>query len=126
MHVKSITECSKVSILQYFRTSLGCHKFVNKVFVFKICLFLSDHLSQVLLYIMINKQQTTMPQCLGLFRESKDRFSHDVANDTFFFAHASIKSVIRPQLMYFTFSDSRVKSGKFGHLVNSDTRLQTV
>ena len=93
---------------------------------FLFCPFLSGRLAQVLLYIMLNKQKTTMLQCLGLYRNSKDRFSHDVANDTFFFAHASIKSVIRPHLMYFTFSDPSVKSGKIGHLVNSDTRLQTV
>ena len=47
MQVESIAECSKGSILQYFRPSLSYH-FVIKIF---FCLFLSGHLRQVLLYL---------------------------------------------------------------------------
>ena len=46
MQVKSIAECSKGSILQYFRPSLSNH-FPLRPF---ICLFLSGRLRQVLLY----------------------------------------------------------------------------
>ena len=45
MQVKSIAECSKVSILQFFRPSLSYHLSLRSLF----CLFLSDHLRQVLL-----------------------------------------------------------------------------
>ena len=46
MQVKSIAECSKGSIVQYFRSSLSYH-FVFKTFFY---LFLSGRLRQVLLY----------------------------------------------------------------------------
>ena len=46
MQVKSIAECSKGSILQYFRPSLSYHLSVRSLF----CLFLSGHFRQVLLY----------------------------------------------------------------------------
>ena len=46
MQVKSIAECSKGSILQYFRTSLRYHFSLRPLF----CLFLSGRLRQVLLY----------------------------------------------------------------------------
>ena len=46
MQVKSIAECSKGSILQYFRPSLGCRFPLRPLF----CLFLSGRLRQVLLY----------------------------------------------------------------------------
>ena len=45
MQVKSIAECSKGSILQYFRPSLSYHLSLRSFF----CLFLSGHLRQVLL-----------------------------------------------------------------------------
>ena len=45
MQVKSIAECSKGSILQYFRPSLSYHLSLRSLF----CLFLSGHLRQVLL-----------------------------------------------------------------------------
>ena len=44
--VKSIAECSKGSILQYFRPSLSYHLSLRSLF----CLFLSGRLKQVLLY----------------------------------------------------------------------------
>ena len=48
MLVKSIAECSKGSILQYFRPSLGYHLPLRQLF----CLFLSGRLRQVLLYFV--------------------------------------------------------------------------
>ena len=47
MQVKSIAECFKGSILQYFRPSLSYHLPFRPLF----CLFLSGRLRQVLLYI---------------------------------------------------------------------------
>ena len=44
MQVKSIAECSKGSILQYFRTSLSYHLSLRSLF----CLFLSGRCTQVL------------------------------------------------------------------------------
>ena len=46
MQVKSIAECSKGSILQYFRPSLWYHLLLRSLF----CLFLSSRFTQVLLY----------------------------------------------------------------------------
>ena len=46
MQVKSIAECSKRSILQYFRSSLSYHLSLRALF----SLFLSGRLRQVLLY----------------------------------------------------------------------------
>ena len=46
MQVKSIAECSKGSILQYFRPSLSYRLSLRSLF----CLFLSDRFRQVLLY----------------------------------------------------------------------------
>ena len=46
MQVKSIAECSKGSILQYFRPSLSYHLSLRYLF----CLFLSGRFRQVLLY----------------------------------------------------------------------------
>ena len=46
MQVKSIAECSKGSILQYFRPSLSYHLSLR----FLLCLFLNGRLRQVLLY----------------------------------------------------------------------------
>ena len=46
MQVKSIAECSKGSILQYFRPSLSYHLCLRPLF----CLFLSGRFTQVLLY----------------------------------------------------------------------------
>ena len=48
MQVKSIAECSKGSILQYFRPSSSYHFSLRSLF----CLFLSGHFTQVLLYIL--------------------------------------------------------------------------
>ena len=47
MQVKSIAECSKGSILQYFRPSLSYHLSLRSLF----CLFLSCRFTQVLLYL---------------------------------------------------------------------------
>ena len=46
MQVKSIAECSKGSILQYFRPSLSYQLLLRSWF----CLFLSGRFTQVLLY----------------------------------------------------------------------------
>ena len=48
MQVKSIADCSKGSILQYFWPSLSYHLPLRPLF----CLFLSGHLRQVSLYFM--------------------------------------------------------------------------
>ena len=50
MQVKRIAECSKGSILQYFRPSLSYHLSLRSLF----CLFLSGRLRQVLLYRQIS------------------------------------------------------------------------
>ena len=47
MQIKSVAECSKGSILQYFRPSLSYHLSLRSLF----CLFLSNGFTQVLLYI---------------------------------------------------------------------------
>ena len=47
MQVKSIADCSKGSILQYFRPTLGYHLLLRSLF----CLFLSGRFTQVLLYV---------------------------------------------------------------------------
>ena len=49
MQVKSIAECSKGSILQYFQPSLSNHLSLRYLF----CLFLSGWLRQILLYMHI-------------------------------------------------------------------------
>ena len=46
MQVESIAECSKGSILQYFRPSLSCHLSLRSLF----CLFLSGHFTLILLH----------------------------------------------------------------------------
>ena len=46
LQVKSIAECSKRSILQYFRHSLSYHLSLRSL----VCLFMSGHFTQVLLY----------------------------------------------------------------------------
>ena len=46
MLAKSIAECSKGSILQYFRPSLSYHLSLQSLF----CLFFSGRFTQVLLY----------------------------------------------------------------------------
>ena len=54
MQVKSIAECSKGSILQYFRPPLGYHLSLKSL----LCLFLSGRFRQVLLYentIVVNQ-----------------------------------------------------------------------
>ena len=52
MQVKSIAECSKGSILQYFRPSLSYNLSLRALF----CLFFGGHLRQVLLYIVLVKK----------------------------------------------------------------------
>ena len=53
MQVKSIAECSKGSILQFFRPSLSYHLSLRSLF----CLLLSGRLRQVLLYINMPKSR---------------------------------------------------------------------
>ena len=50
MQVKNIAECSKGSILQYFRPSVSYHLSLRSLF----CLFLSGRLRQVLLYMWVS------------------------------------------------------------------------
>ena len=58
--VKSIAECSKGSILQYFRPSLGYHLSLRSLF----CLCLSGRLTQVLLYFVITMGVHQASVCL--------------------------------------------------------------
>ena len=53
MQVKSIADCSKGSILQYFRPALSYHLSLRSL----ICLFLSGRLTQVLLYFFFLQVQ---------------------------------------------------------------------
>ena len=62
MQVKSIAECSKGSILQYFPASLSYQLLLRSLF----CLFLSDRFTQVLLYIIF---------LLNIIQNSKSLFS---------------------------------------------------
>ena len=52
MQVKSIAECSKGSILQYFQPSLSYHLSLRSLF----CLFLSDRFTQgfTVMYFLFN------------------------------------------------------------------------
>ena len=54
MQVKSIAECSKGSILQYFQPSLSYHLSLRSL----VCLFLSGSFTQALLYIYIEEYQS--------------------------------------------------------------------
>ena len=56
MLVKSIAECSKGSILQYFRPSFSYHLSLRPL----LCLFLSGRLRQVLLLSVSVKHQITI------------------------------------------------------------------
>ena len=62
MQVKSIAECSKGSILQYFQPSLSSHLLLRYLF----CLFLNGRFTQVLLYHRNNRysllQNTVKPR----------------------------------------------------------------
>ena len=62
MPVKSIVECSKGSILQYFQPSINYHLSTRPLFR----LFLSCHLRQVLLYIHCVKNFLNMPKMYKL------------------------------------------------------------
>ena len=55
MQVKSITECSNWSILQYFRPSLSYNLSLRSLF----CLFLSGRFTQVLLFIGVRTKVDT-------------------------------------------------------------------
>ena len=66
MQVKSIAECSKGSILQYFRPSLSYYLSLRS-----FCLFLSGHLTQVFLCIVFVKSKGSgwtarSPACLSI------------------------------------------------------------
>ena len=66
MQVKSIAECSKGGILQYFRPSLGYHLSLRCLF----CLYLSGCLSQVwLVFIYFQSQQFNIDQLIGDIRQ---------------------------------------------------------
>ena len=54
MQVRSIAECSNGSILQYFQPSLSYYLSLR----YLLCLFLSRHFRQVLLYAVDVKKQT--------------------------------------------------------------------
>ena len=58
--VKSIAECSKGSILQYFQPTLSYHLSLRSLF----CLFLNGRFTQVLLYV-----ENSKISCVGIFLE---------------------------------------------------------
>ena len=64
MQVKSIAECSKRSILQYFRISLSYHLSLRSVF----CLFLSGRLRHILLYCKLSYFLTPGVYVFGYFQ----------------------------------------------------------
>ena len=59
MQVKSIAECSKWSILQYFRPSLSYHLSLRSLF----CLLLSGHFTPTLLFTVVNTRITLKSDC---------------------------------------------------------------
>ena len=69
MQVKSIAECSKVSILQYFRPSLSYHLSLRSMF----CLFLSDRLRQVYGTTIFDLVSDTFSNFSTLFLNSIDQ-----------------------------------------------------
>ena len=69
MQVKSIAECSKGSILQYFGPSLSYHLSLRSLF----CLFLSGRLRQVLLYVNCQDIFHTFGTNVNIFRTSFHR-----------------------------------------------------
>ena len=78
MQVKSIAECSKESILQYFRPSLSYHLSLRSLF----CLFLSGRLRQVLLYVKSSVtiiEQGHWPPCLVLSSLKSDHMGSKLA-----------------------------------------------
>ena len=62
MQVKSIAECSKGSILQYFLPSLSYHLSLRSLF----CLFLIGRLRQVLLYVVMQDTISSITICAFL------------------------------------------------------------
>ena len=74
MQVESIAECSKGSILQYFRPSLSYHLSLRLLF----CLFLSGCFTQVLLYLC----HKPMNMCLEKGTFSRDFYQTTKASST--------------------------------------------
>ena len=77
MQVKSIAECPKGSILQYFQPALSYHMALRPLF----CPFLSGRLRQVSLYVYFNEttyraglQSTTPPQLQCYTRRRRSNF----------------------------------------------------
>ena len=62
MQVKSIAECSKGSILQYFQPSLSYNFSLIPLF----CILFSGRFTQVLLYVLVHNVKTAF--CYVLFR----------------------------------------------------------
>ena len=62
MQVKSIAECSKWSILQYFRPAFSYHLSLRCLF----CLFLSGRFTQVLLYSFMLSEMAFYSMCMCL------------------------------------------------------------
>ena len=72
MQVKNIAECSKGSILQYFRPSLSYHLPLRS-----LCyLFLSGHLRQVLLYVIKVHKELGEQTAIGWIVKEKLRFTN--------------------------------------------------
>ena len=67
MQVKSIAECSKGSILQYFRPSLSYQLSLRPLF----CLFLSGRFTHVLLYCNVKKSYFFLKEFLVLKGSAK-------------------------------------------------------
>ena len=66
MQVKSIAECSKGSILQYFRPSLSYHLSLRYLF----CVFLSGRFTQILLFTHENIHSSTLAYRRVNFRQN--------------------------------------------------------
>ena len=104
MQVKSIAECSKGSILQYFRPSLSYH-LLRSLF----CLFLSGNFTQLLLYIIKkgnNKSmvvQAPVQAALHLWRlyATKSRFL--MSKSILFFPEFSMTCLHLLLLLFFGF-----------------------
>ena len=117
MQVKGIAECSKGSILQYFRPSLSYQFSLRPLF----CLFLSGRLRQVLLYKVMNVvheysvnsdyspgfgAQLIGPIQLHVKRQNSSicKFFQDIASVSGKICHSPIKKVKRQPTLIISFS----------------------
>ena len=100
MQVKSIAECSKGSILQYFRASLSYNFPLRPLF----CLFLSGRLRQVLLYF-VKSTYKEIPYILG-----KVRWNHIHSYNVIFVTIVALRKVRWKHILGDTIHSFFVKS----------------